>query len=83
MSKRSGGDGPSYGDDNLISVTVQIPESLVHRIEKFIFSPVSGVKSKKQVFEFALRSYLDREELIVSELEKVRERIERERRRGA
>lgn len=56
--------------DQKIPTTIMISQKLKERIEAFVSSPVSPVKSKRMLFEEAITDYLDREEPIVDSVEK-------------
>ena len=58
----------------IFSITPEVKK----RVESFINSPVSPVKSLKGFYETAVVDYLEREEPILRELEKARAKIRKE-----
>lgn len=62
---------------NSISFSVKISPELLGRIERYLSSPLSSVKSKRELFEASIIEYLDRDEVMVKELEKAREKIKK------
>ncbi|BCA81005.1 hypothetical protein [Desulfuromonas sp. AOP6] len=60
-----------------ITTGFKISKVLAKRMENYLDSPNSGVKSKTELFSRALTEYLDLEEKIIDELEKEREKIKR------
>jgi len=53
-----------------VAMSFLVPQELRDRIDEFVNSPVSPVKSKRMLFENALVDYLEREEPIVKMIEK-------------
>lgn len=53
-----------------VSLGVELPESLMQKMEACLDSPVSGVRSKRELVETALLNYLDQAEPVIAKLEK-------------
>lgn len=62
--------------ENSKSMTFRLDYDLYERMERFLESPVARVRTKTEIFNRAVKDYLDREEPICKELELVREVIE-------
>lgn len=56
-----------------------LSDALFNRVETYLESPVAGAKNKSDLVEKALLEYLDREEVIAAEMEKVLLRIRKGR----
>lgn len=58
---------------------VALPSALIDRINKYLGSPVSIAKSKRELIEMSIKDFLSREEIINAKLEKeflrVREKL--------
>ncbi|MBW2187448.1 MAG: hypothetical protein JRG71_13955 [Deltaproteobacteria bacterium] len=52
-------------------MTAILPSVLADRVENYLKSPVSVAKSKTELIEKSLIEYLDREEVVAIEMEKV------------
>lgn len=56
--------------------TFKLDSNLAGRIEKYLESPNAKARFKGRLINLAIKNFLDREEIISSELDKVRLRIE-------
>lgn len=56
-------------NDRKVTVTANLPEDLVRRMEVCIASRFSGVSSKRELVETAVEKYLDSAELKIAKLE--------------
>lgn len=62
-------------DNDLIRTSVQLSIELSDRVKKYLKSPSAVTKTKRDLIELSLRQLLDREELVIREIEAQSERI--------
>lgn len=63
---------------NNISFSLKISPELSDRIEKYLSSKLSSVKSKRELFEVSIVEYLERNEIMIIALEKAREKLKKQ-----
>ena len=64
----------------MMVMSTNLPKELGHRMDNYLRSRYSSVKSKKMLVETAITEFLDREESILVEMETAMEQIIREKR---